>query len=87
MQTPHLHVECQCSYLALHAAELSSKLVLQSVGQLVVNWTRHLLLTSLFIQDLQHTEETASVWTLTEEEEEMKTSRLYVPDSVAVKPL
>lgn len=66
---PQLHVECWCSYLALHAAELSSKLVLQSVGQLVVNWTRHLLLTSLFIQDLQHMEETASVWTLTEEEE------------------
>lgn len=69
VQMPHLHVEFWCSYLALHAAELSSKLVLQSVGQLVVNWTRHLLLTSLFIQDLQHTEETASVWTLTEEEE------------------
>lgn len=45
-----------CSYLALQVGELSSKLGLQSVGQLVVNWTCQLLLNSLFIQDLQHTE-------------------------------
>lgn len=50
--------ESFCSYVALHVGELSGKLVLQSVGQPVVSRTRQVLLTSLFVQDLQDTEGT-----------------------------
>lgn len=43
------------SHLALHVGQLSGKLGLQGVGQLVVNRTGHLRLHSLFVLELRHT--------------------------------
>lgn len=53
------------SHLALHVGEFSGKLGLQGVGQLVVNWTGHLRLHSLFILELRHTG--GEMWTRTQE--------------------